>query len=463
MTVTTYGDHAENAARALNALIRDDMIPSDEHAVDQLLRCRAAVVDALRQRLYDLGQDTWYPPGPPARAPEPVLTGPRENLATLVGYIAFTLPTLPQQSNCSPLDVLGAPSSDPTVAAWREAAIELLSGSHALSAATDQPWRHEAGTAWWVMRDLAVALEAVVVLDTRLAELGLLAGHDRPPATMGLDETRMVLSQVARGANWYATSSLPDEAAPRSRQPEDSRVSQPIVLVSSPGDLAEAQRLLARFLRPLLGWDTAYDGEPEISADCARHVTASQLYLCRAFADASTDSPKTKVFIRFFQDCAEVLEALQPQLSYLADVTGHPTNMRRLWQQGEITSAVSRMLDRGGFQLQPTQSAHLAEATHEVTHNLGRALRLELLRKTGNLVDAHPRHFEGPVRVDRKSRLCATVTDLVNVPAPHGPEPRFSMPLQRAALKATHDLTPLSTATPSPFPGMRSGGCSRRI
>ena len=62
MTVSTYGEHAENSAQALNALIRDDVIPADEHAVDQLLYCREAVVDALRQRLYDVGQDCWYPP-----------------------------------------------------------------------------------------------------------------------------------------------------------------------------------------------------------------------------------------------------------------------------------------------------------------------------------------------------------------------------------------------------------------
>ena len=96
MTVTTYGEHAENAAQALNALIRDDVIPADEAAVDQLLHCREAVVDALRQRLYDVGQDDWYPPPDhlPARTPKPMLAGLDEKLASLVDNIAFALPTL---------------------------------------------------------------------------------------------------------------------------------------------------------------------------------------------------------------------------------------------------------------------------------------------------------------------------------------------------------------------------------
>lgn len=40
MTVATYGEHTENGAEAFNALIRADVIPADERAVDQLLHCR---------------------------------------------------------------------------------------------------------------------------------------------------------------------------------------------------------------------------------------------------------------------------------------------------------------------------------------------------------------------------------------------------------------------------------------
>ncbi len=70
MTVETYGEHAENGAWALNRLLAEDSIPADTAAVGQLLHCRQAVVDALRQRLYGVGLNTAYPTrNRPAPAP----------------------------------------------------------------------------------------------------------------------------------------------------------------------------------------------------------------------------------------------------------------------------------------------------------------------------------------------------------------------------------------------------------
>lgn len=132
--------------------------------------------------------------------------------------------------------------------------------------------------------------------------------------------------------------------------------------------------------------------------------------------------------------------------------------MRRYWQLGELTTAVVRMEERGvPIRLPPIQMAELAKATHEVTHNLGKALRRELLRDNSNLVDAHPRHRDGPVRVGRNSRLETTLTDLVNMPAPNASVARFSNPLQRAALQQALNLTPSSSAQPpTPFPAARA-------
>ena len=461
MTVSTYAEHAEHAAQALNALIRDDMIPADEHAVDQLLHCREAVVDALRQRLYDIGQDSWYPPPDhlPARTPKPMLAGLDEKLASLVDNIAFALPTLMLDERRPHADYLTPASEDPTVESWRTAAIELLSASHALSAAEEQPWRTDPGAGWWVMRDVAVALEAVLVLDSRLDEVGLLAEHQRPEFAMGLDEKRMVLSQTARVATWHATSASPEEATPRLRRAAPSTVVEPVSLVSTPDDLAAAQQRLARFLRPMHASDAFYADEPEITADSARQVTASQLHLCRVFAEAAGQSAKTSMLAAFFTERAEVLESLQPQISHLCDVkASQEPNMRRFWQQSELTTAVARMEDHGvPIRLQPTQMVELAKATHEATHNLGKTLRRELLRGNSNLIDAHPRHREGPIRVGRRSRLEKRLTDLVNMPAPSEPVARFSNPLQRAALQRTLNLTPTSSPrTPTPFPAARS-------
>lgn len=464
MTVTTYGEHAENAAQALNALIRDDVIPADEHAVDQLLHCREAVIDALRQRLYDLGQDSWYPPPDhlPAPRPKPTLAGLDEKLATLLDNIAFALPTLPLDEHRSRADYLAPASTDPTVEAWRAAAIELLTASHALSAAAEQPWRTDPGAGWWVIRDVAVALEAVLVLDSRLEEVGLLAEHQRPDDAMRLDEKRMVLSQTARVATWHATSASPEEATPRTRRAVPSTVVEPVSLVSTSDDLAAAQQRLARFLRPLHASDAFYADQPEITADSARQVAASQLYLCRAFAKAAGQSAKTTMFAALFEERAELLESLQPQISYLTNVSKErDPNMRRFWQQSELTTAVARMEDQGvPIWLQPTQMVELAKATHEVTHALGKALRRELLRTNSNLRDGNPRHEEGPVRVGRRSRLVATLTDLINMPAPKSPVAQFNNPLQRAALRQTLDMTPTASQPPSPFPAARNLGTS---
>jgi hypothetical protein len=457
VTVETYGEHAEDAARALNRLLQHDTIPADPAAVKQLLHCREAVVDALRQRLYGVGLNTWYPPsGLPVPAPGLNLEGIDNKLATLLDNIAFSVPSLPLAERVSPLEVLGKTSTDPVVETWREAASELLAATHALDAAGDKPWLRDPGAGWYVMRDVAVAMEAVLVLDARLAEVGLLNEHDQPEYAMGLEEKRLVASQAARVATWYATSDAPDLATPRTPGPA-SNVLHPIALVLVPEDLAAAQERLATFLRPLTARHSAYMGEPEISADSARQLTASQLYLCRVFANMAARSPKTATFVSYFDARAEVLESLQPQLRHLIDVSPQEPNMRRFWQQGEITAAMTRMEDQGlKLTLQPHQMLALANATHHVTHNLGRSLRRELLRPNSNLRDGNPRHEVKPVRVGRGSRLEATVTDLVNLPAPKAPAARFSTPLQRAALRQTLDVTPTHRRPPSPYPAARS-------
>jgi hypothetical protein len=286
--------------------------------------------------------------------------------------------------------------------------------------------------------------------------VGLLNEHDHPAYTMRLEEKRLIASQAARAATWYATSNGPDLATPRTPGAV-SNVLHPVSLVSVPEDLAAAQERLGTFLRPMIAFDSAFSGEPEVSADSARQLTASQLHLCRVFSTMAARSPKTVVFVPFFNERAEVLEALQPQVTHLIDVTPQEPDIRRFWQQGELTAAITRMQDRGvELTLQPHQMLALANATHGVTHNLGRSLRRELLRSNSNLRDGNPRHDDGPIRVGRRSRLEATLTDLVNMPAPQSPVAQFSNPLQRAALRQTLDMTPTAPRPPSPFPAARS-------
>lgn len=463
MTVATYGVHAENAAHALGVLLGDDQIPIDEDAIVQLLRCREVAVDALRQRLFDLGRDSRFPPpGHPAGSLlKQNLTGLNANLASVVCDIALSLPKLPADDSQGSVAHLAA-AADPTVDVWRVAAIELLSASHALSTAEERPWLVEPGAGWWVMRDIAVALEALVVLDSRLAEVGLMAGHDGAQDAMGLDEKRLVLSQAARVASWHASNASPEEATPRLEPRGDCTLLHPVVLVRRPGDLAAAQLQLSRFLRPFSAGDSFYDGTPEIAADSARHITSSQLGLCRSFAKVAGRSSGAERFEAFFLERCEVLDSLQAQVRHLADlVVDKKHDKRCYWQQVELTTALARMAGRGmPLALRPTQMADLAEATHLVTLNLGRTLRRELLRKNSNLVDAHPRHSNEPVRVGRRSVLAATVTDLVNLPDPPGRPAECSNARQRAALQRSLDLAaPSQAQPPTPFPVARAATC----
>lgn len=79
--------------------------------VDQLLHCREAVSDALRQRLYALGLNTLYPATVvPARLSEVSLNGLDNKLATMLDRIAFEVPTLPLDERQPPGDVLGTPA-----------------------------------------------------------------------------------------------------------------------------------------------------------------------------------------------------------------------------------------------------------------------------------------------------------------------------------------------------------------
>jgi hypothetical protein len=415
----TYGEHQEAASAALNRLLVDDAPPTDPVDVAQLLHCREVVVDALRQRLYALGFNTHYSPTtvpePPRRVP---LRDLEKNLATLVDRMAFEVPTLRLEEGRRPVsEVLTRVSPDPTVELWRHAAIELLAGSHALDAAVERPWLRDEGAGWYLMRDVAVAMEAVLVLDSRLDEVGLLQEHQRPEAALGLGEQRMIASQCARVATWYATSDTPDRATPDVPGPRE--VAGPVLTVSGPAELADAQRRLARYLRPTHGNDAHFSGAPEIDTSTARMVVASQVFLTKQFELMALRTPGGEGLGAEFASRREILEDIQTGMARLVDLDDRGRNMRASWQQGELTTSLRRSQRRGDdLRLTPTQLLDLANATHEVTHNAAKALRRELLRETSSLRIADPTGQVGHTRVYRKHPLERALTDLINLPAP---------------------------------------------
>lgn len=455
MRSETYGDHAEAAACDLSRLVVEDDIPSETEDIDQLLHCREIVIDAIRQRLYGFGLNTDRPLDKKAVLTYSNLTEDTFGLVTLMSRVVGELPRLPPDHRAEPLQILGRASSNLTVERWRRVASELLAGSHALDTAADRPWLTDFGAGWFVIRDVAAALEAFVVLDDRLDQVGLLTRHDRPAQTLGLEARRLTTSQCSRIASWHATNDLPDQAAPRPSG--DSAVVDGVRMVTTPSDLAASQQHLGAQLRPLHNSNALYDGEPEISADAARQIVASQLFLNTLFARMASMSAKTQPLRAQFEARSDLLQEIQPQLRHLIDVQHNDPNRHRMWQQTEITTAVRRMQrDRVQFTLPPPQILTLANATHEVSHNLAQSLRRELLRDDSNLRIADITSEIGATRVRRYHPLERSLTDLVSLPPPTAPVISFNNPRQREALRRTLDVTPSQPRAPRPFPNANS-------
>ena len=201
MSGTTYGDHQEAAAAALNRLITREAMPLTAADVHDSLACRDIVVGALRQRLYALRVEGRHPmTAPPAGVGAARLPDVARNLTTWLDRIVAELPTLPPAQRRAPTDVLNHRAGGEAARLWREAAVELLTGSHALDAAPERPWLRDPGGGWYLVHDVAVTLEAVLILDSRLDEVGLLNTHRRPASTLDLDQRRLLASQCARVA-----------------------------------------------------------------------------------------------------------------------------------------------------------------------------------------------------------------------------------------------------------------------
>jgi hypothetical protein len=144
----------------------------------------------------------------------------------------------PESRDRRPSDVLDPRRAHRTVELWRRAAVGLLAGTRALDTAEERTWVTHRGAGWYVMRDLARAIESVVLLDQRLQQFGLLSQHDRIPDIGTVDERRLVGSHVARVATWCATSSGPDEASTHAR----THTTWPIPATRAPPRRAEPRQ-----------------------------------------------------------------------------------------------------------------------------------------------------------------------------------------------------------------------------
>lgn len=178
----TYGEHQEQVARVLNDLIVEQAQPP-HHEVLEILECRRHVVTAITERLRYLGGHLQ-----PRRSRQPLLAAvahrPLDELLNVVTALPSTTP-----GPTSPVDLLPGPAaadSIHTVDRWRCAARNLTLGNHELTSSGRQPWTTNDASLWHLVRDMATAVEAVILLDERLSAAGALPAvpHDVHASTL---------------------------------------------------------------------------------------------------------------------------------------------------------------------------------------------------------------------------------------------------------------------------------------
>lgn len=489
----SYGGHQERAAACLTRLLNhtQSVNASDAAGVPragsagavQLVACREAVIDALRERLIHLGVNLHHAPrrgadltiaavgSQPGRVLERALRHlPRSPTPVADPAAISTHP--PDGAGgvaWSPVEALGTPSSQSVVELWRRTAVELTAGTHALSSAAAQPWLVDPGGAWQVLGDAASCVEAVAVLDVDLRGRGLLEGHRlEVPAASGrpwsLAELRMATSQVARTAGWYAASTQVDLATAATSSAPAQR--GPGHVVTGLGDLAAAQRQLAVFLQAPSQVDSFSSTLRSMDATTALVVARNQVDLCVWMrTQLSAHDPGESAMggggldLRSrFERLAGTWQGLLPHVGSLADADAvRGVNRAALWQQRDITQALVR--HTGPVDLSQAEGLDLVEATRSVLRETIHATRYELNRDAGTLRHRDPLGVQPPHRIGHKNPLYRALTAALSSTAPSG-DPSDGRPAVLsgwAPLTSRHDLgTTLDTTPtgkrPSPYP-----------
>jgi hypothetical protein len=438
----SYGEHAEEAASGLHRLINLDRQPASPSDIDRVLACRLCILNALTDQLRHLGADRTY-----VATRNVAVRDLAGNATNLLDQIVRTAPRPPQEPGMAPIDALttepGRSDADVmAVGLWRRIAVELMAGTHDLITARERPWLYEAGAGWYLVRDVATAVEAVVVLDARLIEVGLLP---RARQANCLDEhtQRMIAADIARLATWHATSMAPDLAtAAGTLRVTDTTVHT----IEQAADFAPAQRKLASMLRFIHGNDSFVSSEPSIDVATARAVTLGQGRLAAHFAAVSALDTRTLPLQRAFQTRQDLLGEIQARLAPMSDIEPH-RNRPALFQQQEIGLGLRRF---SGNNLSPAQMLDLLQATHAATTVFAQAFRRDLHRPGGNI---RGRTREGFKRPSRNHPLSRALTDLANAEAPEQPVSRWIGPQLRGQLRAALNEVPAGAAgRPRPLP-----------
>lgn len=443
---STYGEHAELAAAALIRLTGPAQLPIAPDDVEQLLRCRDAVIDSVRQRLYDLGVITNVDSSPSLLAPWTPFK--EERIPVQLAVIAACLPRMQDAERTPPLEALGRRSMDLTVDLWRTAAIESLAASAALSSNAHN-WTGDEPGRWLILRDCAAVLEALSLLDLELREVGLLNQHDAPRPMPPIEDVRAVLAQAARVAGWRVTSDSVDRLSSPVRYSVagERRTDGVVQLVRSTADLQAAQEKLASTLRVPHGNDAFASGEPHISARVARFVMTGQLLVHSLQSEAA--GAVDVVDLQHLRERLAALVEVDRRIAHLidADPQLRMAGAAAYLQQTEITTSLHRLQRQGRIDpLSETELRQLDVASASVCRHFGMRLRRELLRDDSNLRLADPSGEVGPARGYHKSPLDRAIGDLIKASMPTMPRATHSVSVQRSVLQRALDATPTRPA-----------------
>lgn len=445
---STYGEHAELTAAALTRLTGAAQLPTDLDDIEQLLRCRDAVIDSVRQRLYDLGVITNVDLSPSQLAPWSPFK--EERIPIQLATIATCLPRMQEADRPPPSEALARRSMNLTVDLWRTAAIESLAASAALSS-TVQSWTGDDPSGrWLVLRDAAGLLEAVSLLDLELREVGLLNQHDAPGPMPPIEDVRAVLAHAARVAGWRVASDDVDRLASPVRYPvAGERETDGVVqLVRSVADLAAAQDRLASTLKVRGGQDAFASSEPHISGRVARFVVTGQL-LAHSVQSRLIEPAFDAANEFGFSERLAALVEVDRRIAHLidADPRLRMTGAAAYLQQTEITTSLHRLQRSGRIEpLTDEELRQLDVASASVCRHFGMRLRRELLRDDSNLRLADPSGEVGPARGYHKSPLDRAIGDLIKASMPTLPRATPSVSIQRAVLQQALDTTPTRPA-----------------
>jgi hypothetical protein len=284
---------------------------------------------------------------------------------------------------------------------WRALARHLTLGNADLAAQPDAASRNSSAD-WYLIGDLGVTVDALIVLDQRLA-----AGRHLPrkPARSYLED-RLAVGGVTSVAAWRGTDTSPDHALGELT----GSLNEGVRLIRRPEDYAPAQRTLAGFMRPRPIAEThdLFGGRPGLHA--ARTIAAGQVRLAEAFATWAERADDPALAERFRSRVPKYVELHRSTLRLVeleetrSDLVEH--------QQSEM---VQQLRKHRAARLSKLSLYDLDAATHELTVNVGRSLRREGMQRKNILVlDTGRNHLPVPA----PSRTAATASTSPAEPSP---------------------------------------------